>query len=78
MVVDNGAPVSLAGKLWIEKYLEQQDLELQNLKGRSCYQQFKFGPSTKYLSELIVDVPIYVIDTEGKKDVLYVRLCIEC
>ena len=72
MVVDKGAPASLAGKSWIETYLKQQDLEMNNLSGRSCYQQFKFGPSTRYLSEQVVDVPIFLVDKDGKKDILYV------
>ena len=59
--------------MWLQKYLEQPDLEIQSLNRRSYYQQFKFGPSTRYLSELIIDVPIYVVDTEGKKDILYVK-----
>ena len=73
MVVDNGAPASLAGKSWIEKYLKQQDLEIDDLVCHPCHQLFRFGPSTRYLSEKVIEIPIYVIDKDGRKDLLVVK-----
>ena len=73
MVVDNGAPASLAGKSRIEQYLKRLDLEMEDLVSRPCYQQFKFGPSTRYLSEQVVNIPIYVEAVDGKKDLLLVK-----
>ena len=32
MVLDLGAPVSLAGKEWMTQYLGEQGLEIKNLK----------------------------------------------
>ena len=42
MILDLGAPVSLARKEWIKQYLEDHRAELKDLKSYECHQTFKF------------------------------------
>merc|ERR1712112_692091 len=50
MIIDLGAPVSLAGEKWITQYLKNHEVELKDLKSRKCTQKFRFGPSKQYIS----------------------------
>merc|ERR1712240_209976 len=72
MILDLGAPVSLAGNEWMDQYLKDHGLELKDLKSSECYQIFKFGPSKKYISKLILELPVIVRRLDGKEDVLQV------
>ncbi len=72
MILDLGAPVSLAGKEWIKQYLEDHGVELKDLKSFECHQTFKFGPSRQYVSSTMVDLPVIVRRLDGKEDVLQV------
>ena len=45
MILDLGAPVSLAGNEWIDQYLKDHDTEVRDMKTSECYQIFRFGPS---------------------------------
>ena len=45
MILDLGAPVSVAGIPWMKQYLAGFDLEIENLKGVPCNKPFVFGPS---------------------------------
>merc|ERR1711867_232478 len=49
MLLDLGAPVSVAGNEWMNQYLKDHGLEVKNLKSSKCHQIFKFGPSKQYL-----------------------------
>ena len=51
MILDIGAPVSLVGKGWIEKYLEEHELKIENLNREGCEQIFRFGQSKRYASK---------------------------
>merc|ERR1712240_435918 len=44
MILDLGAPMSLAGKEWMEQYLRVNELELNEMKMSECHQVFRFGP----------------------------------
>ena len=70
MILDLGAPVSVAGVPWMNQYLAGFDLEIENLKGVPCNQPFVFGPSKRYISKLMVELPILVTRMDGKEDVL--------
>ena len=72
MILDLGAPVSLAGKEWMEQYLKDHELELSEMRMSECYQIFKFGPSKKYVSTQMVELPVIVRRMDGKEDVLKV------
>ena len=51
MILDLGAPVSVAGNEWMNKYLKDYNLGLENLEVYKCHQIFKFGPSKQYISK---------------------------
>merc|ERR1712243_421505 len=72
MILDSGAPVSLAGKEWMEQYLRDHELELNEMKMSECHQVFRFGPSKQYLSKRMVELPVIVRRMDGKEDVLRV------
>ena len=72
MILDLGAPVSLAGNEWMNQYLKDHGLELKDLKSSKCYQKFRFGPSKQYISRLMVELPVIVRRLDGKEDVLQV------
>ena len=72
MILDLGAPVSVAGVPWMNKYLAGFGLEIENLKSVSCSQPFVFGPSKRYVSKSLIELPILVTRMDGREDVLRV------
>ena len=70
MILDLGAPVSLAGKEWMDQYLKDHELEVGDMKTSECYQIFRFGPSKQYVSRTMVELPVIVRRMDGKEDVL--------
>merc|ERR1712101_95647 len=56
----------------MNQYLKDQGLEVKDLKSSECYQKFRFGPSKKYISRLMVELPVIVRRLDGKEDVLQV------
>ena len=54
MILDLGAPMSLAGKEWMEQYLKDHELESNKMKMLECHQVFRFGPSKQYVSKRMV------------------------
>ncbi len=72
MILDLGAPVSLAGNEWMDQYLKDHGLEVKDLKSSQCNQIFRFGPSKQYVSKIMVELPIRVRRLDGKEDVLRV------
>ena len=73
MILDIGAPVSIAGVSWMKQYLEEFDLKIEDMKSVSCIQPFIFGPSKKYVSKYLIELPILVTRLDGKEDVLIVQ-----
>ena len=45
MILDCGAPVSLAGISWMEQYLQEFNLTIDQMSSTTCNQPFIFGPS---------------------------------
>jgi len=72
MILDLGAPVSLAGNEWMDQYLKDHGLEVKDLKSSQCHQVFRFRPSKRYVSKVMVEVPVIVRRLDGKEDVLKV------
>ena len=68
MILDIGAPVSLAGKKWIEQYLKEHELEIEDLKSNECSQVFRFGASKQYVSTQMVEIPMMVRRMDGKQE----------
>ena len=60
MILDIGAPVSIAGVPWMEHYLEEFDLRIEDIKNVKCHQPFVFGPSKRYVSTYLVELPVLV------------------
>lgn len=60
MILDIGAPLSLMGVSWMTQYLEEFDLNIEDMKSVSCNQPFVFGPSSRYLSKKLIELPILV------------------
>ena len=40
MILDVGAPVSLAGRSWVQKYLREFGYEIEDMVSSKCYQVF--------------------------------------
>ena len=73
MILDLGAPVSIACVSWMKQYLEDFNLEIEDMKSVSCNQPFVFGPSRRYISKSLVELPFLVTRMDGKEDVLIVQ-----
>ena len=73
MILDFGAPVSIADTSWMKQYLAEFDLEIGDMKSVSCNQPFVFGPSKRYVSKSLVELPILITRMDGKEDVLIVH-----
>ena len=70
MILDCGAPVSLAGISWMEQYLQEFNLTIDQMSSTNCNQPFVFGPSRRYISKLRIDLPLLITRIDGKEDVL--------
>ena len=70
MILDIGAPVSLAGREWMTQYLNEHGLEIKYMKRQECKQIFRFGPSKQYISTVMVELPSIVRRMDGKDDVI--------
>ena len=73
MILDLGAPVSIVGVSWMKQYLEGFNLEIDDIKSVSCNAPFVFGPSKRYVSKSLVELPILVTKMDGREDVLIVQ-----
>ena len=72
IILDLGAPVSLAGNEWMDQYLKDHGLEVKDLKSSQCHQIFRFGPSKQYVSKRMVELPVIVRMLDEKEVVLKV------
>ena len=73
MNLDLGTPVSIAGVSRMKQYLAEFNLEIGDMKSVSCNQPFVFGPSKRYVSKSLVELPILITRMDGKEDILIVR-----
>ena len=73
MILDLGAPVIITSVPWMKQYLEGFGLEIENMKSVSCNQPFVFGPSKRYISKSLIELPILVTRIDRKEDVLKVQ-----
>ena len=73
MILDIGAPVSLAGISWMEQYLQEFGLTIEQMNSVPCNQPFIFGPSRRYTSTSLVELPILVMRLDGREDVLTIQ-----
>ena len=73
MILDIGAPVSLVGVSWMSQYLKEFDLTIGEMNLVRCNQPFVFGPSKRYLSETLVELPVLVTRLDDKEDILTIQ-----
>ena len=73
MILDIAAPVSISGIPWMTQYLAQFDLKIEDMKSVNCNQLFVFGPSKRYVSTSLIELPILISRLDGKEDVLVVQ-----
>jgi len=72
MILDCSAPVSLAQFSWMEQYLQEFDLTIDQMSSTACKQPFVFGLSKRYISTSRIDLPILIVRKDGREDVLTV------
>ena len=73
MILDIGAPVSIAGVPWMQQYLEEFGLKVEEMKSVRCHQPFVFGPSRRYVSTTLVELPVLITRLDGREDVLVIQ-----
>ena len=61
MILDIGASVSLTGISWMTQYLQEFGITIEQLNSVKCSQPFIFGPSRRYLSESLVELPVLIM-----------------
>ena len=76
MILDIGVPVSRAGISWITQYLQEFGLTIEQLDSVKCSQPFVFGPSRRYLSKSLVELPVLITRLDGREDVLTSQTCL--
>ena len=74
MILDLGAPVSLAGISWMEQYLQEFGLTIDQMNSVPCNQPFVFGPSRRYISKSLIELPILITRLDGREDVLTIQM----
>ena len=70
MILDIGAPVSIAGVSWLTQCLKEFGLTIDEMKSTRCNQPFVFGPSKRYISKSLIELPVLVTKLDGQEDVL--------
>ena len=73
MILDLGAPVSLAEISWMQQYLQEFHLTIEQMNSIPCHQPFVFGPSRRYVSESLIELPILITRLDGREDVLIIQ-----
>ena len=73
MVLDIRAPVSLIDIWWMSQYLQEFGLTIEQLNCVKCSQPFVFGPSRRYLSESLVELPVLITRLDGRADELTIQ-----
>ena len=73
MILDIGAPVSIAGVPWMKQYLEEFDLKIYEMKSVRCHQHFVFGPSRRCISTTLVELPVLITMLDRREDVLIIQ-----
>ena len=68
-ILDPGAPVSLAGRPWLSKYLAEFDLKIEILKSSDFHQVFRFGGiNRKHENRLLIELALLLRSNKGKDD----------
>ena len=71
MILDPGAPMSLARRPWSERYLADFDYKIEDMVSSKCYQVFKFcGIDKMHVSLLLIELPLLIKSMDGRECVL--------
>ena len=65
MILDLGAPCSIAGVSWLTQYLKEFGLTVDQMKSTKCNQPFVFGPSKRYVSKSLIELPVLITKLDG-------------
>ena len=65
--------MSLAGISWMEQYLQEFGLTIEQMNSVPCNKLFFFGPSSRYTSTSLVELPILITRLDGREDVLTIQ-----
>ena len=57
MIVDSGAPVSIATSKWMEKYLKEMEVKKDEITEKECNRKFKMGENI-YKSNRELTLPV--------------------
>ena len=57
MIVDSGAPVSIATSKWMERYLKEMEVKKDEITEKKCNRRFKMGENI-YLSDKEITLPV--------------------
>ena len=57
MIVDSGAPVSIATSKWMERYLKEMEVKKDDIIEKECNRRFKMGENI-YLSDKEIMLPV--------------------
>ena len=63
MILDPGAPMSLAGRPRLEKYWDDFDYNIEDMISSECYQVFRFGWINKRHVNMLLIEPSLLIKT---------------
>ena len=58
---------------WMEQYLEEFGLRIDDMKSVKCHQPFVFGPSRRYISTTLIELPVLVTRLDRREDVLVIN-----
>ena len=60
-VIDSGAKTNVAGKLWIDRYIESlSDQDVHTIREEKCVNKFMFGDGKEVLSDVRITLPVTI------------------
>ena len=75
MIVDSGAPVSIATSKWMEKYLNEMEVDRNEITERECNRKFKMGENVyKSTKELMLPVRMRTDDDSFIKKMITISV----
>ena len=73
MILDIGAPMSVAGIAWMMQYHKEFGRTIEEMKLTKSLQPFVFGPSRRHISQTMVELPVLVTRLDGREDILVIQ-----
>ena len=61
MILDLGAPMSLVGRPWLEKYFAEMNYKIEELVSYECHQVFIFrGIDKRHITNKMIELPLLI------------------